>query len=90
MHAIKMYNMISLELQFVFNLISFVCITIGSFYLGKVLYHAKPYLRKKKLAVEQNLFPLQELIFLMLYQCFIITSVLDVFQKHLKSSWEVL
>lgn len=49
MHAIKMYNMISLELQFVFNLISFVCITIGSFYLGKVLYHAKPYLRKKKI-----------------------------------------
>lgn len=26
----------------------------------------------------------------MLYQCFIITSVLDIFQKHLKSSWEVL
>lgn len=77
-----MPNMIPHELHFVFNLISFMCITIGSFSLGKVLHHAKPYLRKKTLAVEQNLFPLQELIFLMLYQCFIIILVLDIFQKH--------
>lgn len=81
-HAIKMPNMIPLELHFVFNLISFMCITIGNFSLGKVLHHAKPYLREKTLAIEQNLFPLQELIFLMFYQCFIIILVLDIFQKH--------
>lgn len=79
-----MPNMIPLELHFVFNLISFMCSTIGSFSLRKTLQHTNSHLRKKKkpLAVEQNLFPLQELIFLMLYQCFIIISVLDIFQKH--------
>jgi len=41
------YNMTSSELWFVFNLISFVCITVGSFYLVKVLYCAKPNLRRK-------------------------------------------
>lgn len=46
-HAIKMPNVIPLELYFVFNLISFMCITIGSFSLGKALHHTKPHLRKK-------------------------------------------
>lgn len=76
-----MSNVIPHELHFVFNLISFMCITISSF-SRKSFAPCKTLFKKKTLAIEQNLFPLQELTFLVLYQCFIIISVLDIFQKH--------
>lgn len=90
-HAIRMYNMISLELQFVFNQISFLCITIGSllscksFVLCKTLFKGG-----KKLAAEQNLFSMiRPYLFNALSGFYYYFGTWHL-PKALKNSWEVL
>lgn len=87
--AIKMYNMTSLELWFVFNLISFVCITVGSLYLVKVLYCAKPYLRKRIGSITKPLSIKRTYLLNALSVFYYYCSTWHL-PKALRSSWEVL